>query len=124
YGKYTFSIKMPVNASIIRLVERYPKRPGSGFIAENPQTIVIYEDTETKKVGCLELKNFHSIHQHFGFNYVKKPEAMDKLYRGSSIKKGTILADSPSVDDDGNYMLGIETEVAFMAVPAVIEDGV
>ncbi len=124
YGKYTFSVKMPVNGAIVRVIQRYPKRPGAGCINENPQTIVIYEDVETKQIGCLDMRNFHSIHQQFGFKYVENKTAMDKLFRLNEIKKDTIFKDSPNVDEDGNYMIGIETNVAFLSIPAVIEDGV
>jgi len=124
YGKYTFSTKMPVNASIIRVVERYPRRPGLDCINENPQTVVIFEDADTKQVGFLDIRKYHSIHQQFGFNYSFKQSALDKLYHGNMVKKDTIIADSPNKDDDGNYMPGIETNVAFMSIPAVIEDGI
>ena len=123
FGKYTFSIKMPTDAQIIRSVLKYPPVLGAGGIKENPLTVVIYEDVENKEVGIVNLVRHHVNHQHFGFKYSYKA-AQQKLSNGSYIAKGTIIADSPSVDELGNYRYGIETNVAFMSVPAVIEDGV
>lgn len=124
YGKYTFSIKMPVDAEIIKLVERYPRHMGEGAIAESPETIVIYEDVETKQVGCLTLKRHFSLDKQFGFKYKFNHSALNKLSPGQYVPKGTILADSPCVQPNGEYAYGIEANTAFMSVPAVIEDGV
>ena len=123
FGRFTFNIQMPCNAEIIRVVEKYPRTLGRNAIRENPLTVVIYENVETKEVGILEIPRFHCKHQHFGFKYQFK-RAANRIASGALIPKGTILADSPSVDDLGNYRLGTETEVAFMSVPGVIEDGV
>lgn len=122
YAKYTFSIKMPVNGRIIRVIQRYQETHGAGSIRDNPQTVVIYEDEDTRTIGYIDLVRYHCIHQHFGFRYVYKPGV--NLYKGAFIAKGTIIADSPLVTENGDYKLGTEMNVAFMSVPAVIEDGV
>lgn len=124
FGKFTFNVKFPVNAEIIKVVDKYPRVIGRGAIKENPQTVVVYEDMETKEVGILTIPRFHCKHQHFGFKYKFKPSALSRIMPGANIAKGTIVADSPSVDDLGNYMLGLETNVAFMSIPGIIEDGV
>lgn len=122
YGKYTFSVKMPVDAEIIRIIERYPRTIDAESIGHNPETLVIYEDVETKQVGCISLVDYFSHHQYFGFPYKRKP-AVTKLRAGEFIKGGTILQDSPSVTDQGGYKYGRECNVAFMSHPAVAEDG-
>ena len=124
FGRFTFNIKMPANAEIIRVYEQYPRTIDRNAIRENPRTAVIYEDIETKEVGILMIPRYHCKHQHFGFRYKFKPQAMSRLIPGDHIAKGTILADSPAVDDMGNYSLGLETEVALMSIPGIIEDGV
>lgn len=123
YGKRTYKVVMPVDAEVIKVIERYPSRIGGGF-KENPETVVIYEDFNTKEVGILRLKRYHSLDRQFGFRYKVNKEAMAKLYPGAHIAKGTVLQDSPAVGDEGEYSYGVVANTAFMSVPAVIEDGV
>lgn len=122
FGKYTFSIKMPCDAQIIRRLDRYPRNLSGDSIKENPETLIIYEDVNTKEVGCLSLTRFKSLDRQFGFRYKYKP-VESKLVPGQYVPKGTVIADSPAVTDSGDYMYGIEAETAFMSVPQVIEDG-
>lgn len=123
YGKYTFSVKMPVTATILKVIERYPRTMDVNRIAENPETLVIYEDYDTRVVGCISLTDYYSNHPYFGFRYKRKP-TLKKLRIGEVVEKGTVLLDSPSIDDFGNYCYGVECNVAFMTHPAVSEDGV
>lgn len=123
YAKYTFSTKMPVDGDIIKIIDRYKSKVGTGSIDLNPQTIVIYEDTATKEVGIINITNFCSYHQYFGFQYVPRP-ALEDVKVGASIAGGTILLDSPSVTPDGGYKYGRECNMAFMTHPSVSEDGI
>lgn len=129
FGKYTYSIKVPGDPEkedgieIIKIIERYPNKVGLDSIALNPQTILIYEDSRTKIVGMIELKNFCTNHQYFGFNYVAT-DALHNIRVGSQLKAGTILLDSPSKKSNGAYAPGIELNVAYMTHPAVSEDSV
>ena len=133
YGKYTFSVKMPVDADIIRILERYPRTIGGLSPKQNPETLIIYENSDTKEIGCLNLTEYFTYHPYFGFKYKPTP-ALKKLRVGASIKAGTILLDSPSVvysDNDNcsskesrDYCYGAEMNVAFMSHPSVSEDGI
>ena len=123
FGKYTFSIKMPCDGKILKIIEKYPRSIGRDAIAENPKILIIYEDVYTKEAGMVEIDRFHCEHQYFGFSYVLTEEAK-KLSEGSHVKKGTILADSPTIDKNKNWCYGVETNVVMMSVPAIIEDGV
>lgn len=126
FGKYTFSRKFPVNATILKVLPKYPKTHGEDQIKPNPQNVIIYEDADSpmKEVGVLVLDDFNSVHQHFGFKYKYNQEAISRLSAGSNIGKGTILADSPSVDEMGNYRYGLEANIVFTSIPGVIEDGI
>lgn len=119
----TFNRKMPCNATILKVIQKYPPTIGQGGIKMNPLTLVIYENYDTREIACLELPYYHCMHQHFGFKYKPTPNA-NRLVPMATMAKGTILADSPAVDDDGNYCFGVESEVALMSIPQVIEDGV
>jgi len=123
FGKYTFSIKMPCKAKIIKIIERYPHTAGYNSIQHNPETLLIYEDSETREIGCLNLPEYHTYHPYFGFKY-KPTDALKKIRIGSEIQEGEILLDSPSITNDGHYKFGVDLNVAFMSHPAVSEDGI
>lgn len=123
YGKYTFSKKFNQDVEIIKVIERYPRTMDYNSIAFNPETIIIYEDAETKEVGMMNLTTFCSNHQYFGFDYKRKP-GLDLVKQGASIPKDTILMDSPTLTDKGGYRYGREVNVALMTIPGVAEDGI
>lgn len=124
YGKYTHNIKMPCNAIVIKTIQKFPPTYDTSGQNENPLTIVVYENTDhpLREVGILEIPTYHSLHQYFGFKYVFKP-IMSRLVPGATIQKGTVIADSPSVTENGDYRYGLEAQMALMSIPAVIEDG-
>jgi hypothetical protein len=122
FGKFTFNVKMPVDGRIIKLIQRYPPSYSADAIAHNPQTIVIFEDEITKEVDYISLEDYCSMHPYFGFRYQAR-EAMQKLARGMPIRKGEVFLDSPAVNANGGYGIGLNLNVAFMDHPAVAEDG-
>lgn len=122
-SKYTFSVKMPVDGRIIKVIDRYPRRLDIDSIPENPEVLVIYEDEKTHELGCINIPRHASYHQYFGFKYDIKGEAT-RLFPGNFVPKDTIFADSPSVSENGGYKYGIELNMAFMSHPAVSEDGI
>ncbi len=122
FAQTTFALKIPVDATILAVIPRYPMIAGADSIRENPEYVVIYENFDTKEVGCLVLPRHHSIHKDFGFRYV--PENYDLIAPKQSIKKGTRFGRSPEVDELGNYCYGGEFNVAFMSIPQIAEDGI
>lgn len=125
YAKYTHSIKMPCNATILKIIEKYPKTLGTDNIAENPTYTIIYENTDSpiREIGVLHLERHHCIHQYFGFRYTFRP-IVRELRQGMHIPAGTVLADSPAVTEDGDYKFGVGVNVALLPLPGVIEDGI
>lgn len=122
YGKFTFKVKMPVDAIIIAVIPKYPETIGQNAIASNPMSIVVYENVDNQEICILEIPQYHVAHQYFGFKYAHK-RTLSMLSRGASVPKGTVFADSPSIDDNGDYKFGVEANVAYLSVPGVIEDG-
>lgn len=122
FGKFTFNVKMPVDGRILKVIERYPATYAADAIAHNPQTIVIFEDEVTKEVDYLSLEDYCSMHPYFGFRYDKR-EACGKLARNMPIRKGEVFLDSPAVNTNGGYGIGINFNVCFIDDPAVAEDG-
>jgi hypothetical protein len=125
YGKATFSQGFDRDVEIVKVIPRYPEAGARGYpIKSNPNTVVIFEDYETKEIGVLSLTEFHSTHQHFGFRYKEDREVFERLVPGAHIPAGTKVRHSPNVLPNGNYMFGLETNVLFSSDPAVIEDGI
>lgn len=123
YGKYTFAVRMPCDAQIIRIIPRYQRTMDQDSIASPGEVLVIYENMEDSSIGCLSLPQFYSHHQHFGFRYAPT-EFCKKLHKGMFVPKDTVLLDSPNMSPDGRYRYGIEANVAFMSHPATSEDGI
>jgi DNA-directed RNA polymerase beta subunit len=124
YGKYTFKVEMPCLAEVIKVVPRYRKTYDQNAIQHNPQTIIIYQDIESdsKEVGCLDLRDFYSHHQYLGFPYKQQP-GMRNIHSRATVQKGTVLLDSPNVTEDGGYTPGVEVNVAMMTMDPTSEDG-
>jgi hypothetical protein len=123
FGKYTLNVKAEEDIVVLKTIQRYRETIDKDSIKVNPQTAVIYEEKGTNRIGIMQLQKFCSYHQYFGFQYKEKSPLMS-MYRGSEIPKGTVLLDSPAIDDDGNYMYGAELNIAFMSHPSVSEDGI
>lgn len=123
YGKYTFGIRMPADGVILKVIPRYSASMAMNAIRENPESLVFYEEMDgLRRLGCFSVPTHHMMHQHFGFRYVRNPKV--RLTPGQSIREGTVIADSPKVDSDGDWRYGAEMPVAFMSLPQIIEDGV
>jgi len=123
FGKYTFSVKMPENGLIIKIIHRYPKGIDIDSLPFNPETIVIYESETTKEIDYISIPYFASYHQFFGFKYEFK-DTLSQLRPGAYIAKDTVFADSSSVGENTNYKYGASVNMAFMSLPSVSEDGV
>lgn len=121
YGKTTFSIKMPESGVIERIFHLYPEMHRRGT---NPHSVVVYRSQATGKIGMFELATYGSQHQYFGYKYVKGP-AYHKLVPGSHVNEGEVFLYPEAVDQEsGEYMAGVEVNVAYMSLPAVAEDGI
>ena len=123
FGRATFDVRIPVDAEIIQVIQKFPPTIGAGGIKKNPTTAVVYMDDKTKVFDILEFDHYHCMHQHFGFNYVFTKE-MKRLVKGAHIPANTILAHSPTLDEMGNYRIGLNAKVAMMSMPGIIEDGI
>ncbi len=125
YSKYTFDIKLPCDATILKIIRKYPTGIGADAIRHNPLTTIIYEDFNDphKSIGVLHVPDFASFHQDFGFPYKRRSDVWERLAPGAYIAEGEVLAASPAVRENGQYGMGIEAEAAFMSLPGTIEDG-
>ncbi len=123
FGKYTFNVKMPANGRVIATLERFKTKSISSSFNLNPSVIIIFENLENGEFDYVEVPIYKSYHYMFGFPLKANENIYDKLSVGSIIPKDTIIADSISVDNVGNYCFGTELNIAYMSHPAVAEDG-
>ena len=123
YGKYTMRIEIPCRCKVLNIIKKYPKYLGTHTFKANGETTIIYENLDNGELGCVRIPTYHCNHKALGFEYKINP-IVKNLTPGTLLEAGTVLADSPSVKETGDYHYGIQTNVAFMSVPGIIEDGV
>ena len=121
-GKYTFSIKMPEDGTIVAKIMKYSRGVTEESVDFNPETLVIYQSHATGEFGCFTIPYYCSHDPVFGFKYDIK-SAADKINAGADIPKGTIFADSPAVKGDSHYTYGKMLNLAYMSHPNVGLDG-
>ena len=95
FGKYTFSVKMPADANIIKIVEKYPLGDDVSSIKQNPLTTVIFENLKTNEIDILDIPYYCSYHQYFGFKY-ESQSGLSKLKPKAFVPEGTVFADTPA----------------------------
>ena len=123
-AKGTFSHKFPSKAIVKAVIPRLTSSRFGDSFATNPLDVVIFEDYDTKQLDCIELTKFHVMHQHYGFQFEYEDDVYDKLVPGARFDKDTVIARSPAVTPQGDYMYGLETNVCMISDPAGTEDGV
>lgn len=125
FGTATFAIKFPCDAQIIAVIDKYESTMVQHF-SSCPLKLIIYQDTNTREFGIIEAM-YHSQsvdnrHQNFGYRFSYNTQR--SFNPGDRVAKGTIIADSPSKRPNGDYCYGVESVIAFMGIPGIIEDGV
>lgn len=123
-AKATVKHQFDRDVVILACIPRFNSLVYGESFAINPMDVVIFEDYETRQMDMIELPRFHVMHQHYGFRYDFDEEVYNKLTKGTRFPKGTVIAKSPNVTEDGDYMYGLETNVCRLSLPDVIEDGV
>lgn len=127
YGKYTFNVRMPESGEVTAIYDRYPEY--SLRSKEKPGKLIVYRGKATGArgqgkayYGCFTMTDFHSLHQYFGFNFRRRPEA-DYIHVGAYLDKGTVFMESPNLDENGNYRIGCNVDVYYSSHHGGIEDG-
>jgi len=136
YGEQTFKITAPCDLLVYRILKRFNTHGlGLNTVKENPETYVIYERKSDKRpgdqlsnvFGIFKIPTYHTRNHALGFKYVLNERNYNLLFAGAGepvyIRKGTIFAHSPSLTDNGDYKYGRLTNVAYMAIPEVEQDG-
>jgi hypothetical protein len=126
FAKGTFSHTFPTDCVVLAVIPRFQGEKFGEDFALNPKDIVIYEDYRTEQLGFVELTKFHVMHQHYGFEFKFREELYERLKteHRPKFKAGTVIATSPAITDDGDYMSCMEVNVIRMSDPAVTEDAI
>jgi DNA-directed RNA polymerase beta subunit len=125
YAEHTFDIRLPEDVQILHILRKYPTGVGHDSIRMNPVTTIIYEhyNDPYKTIGVLQVPEFISMHQDFGYRLQRNRAAWEQMHVGALIAKDTVLANSTAVKANGLYGMGVNLNAVFMAVPGTIEDG-
>lgn len=121
FGEYTDSIRMPTDGSVVKVIFR---RPANGMTSRNItlEKTIVFRDVATGCYDCVTIPIYCCNHQQLGFDY-KQTNVAKEISKGLNLAEGTILADSPSIDEHGNYKFGINGKIAFMSLNNVAQDG-
>lgn len=119
---FTFKVEMPVDGIVKSIHRKYEPGLGYNSIRGNPKTTIIYQNNDDYTFDYIDVVEFDVRHPTFTSRYIINP-LVGRLRPGSCIKAGTILAHSPNVKEGEIYATGMEASVAYLSVPAVIEDG-
>lgn len=125
YGKATFTTKVERHAEVIAIIPFYnEKQIGLDTIKRNPEEIVILEYQDDGEIDYVSLKEYFTNHQYFGFKF-KGTDAVKRMHsKRYPIAAGTVLQDSPSKTEDGNYNFGIMLNAMYATFPEAAEDGI
>ena len=123
FGDNTFSKKLKHDSRILSVIKRYN---GVDVNQVNYTTglLVLFEDLVTNEIDYIEVPNYFSLHQYFGFEYVWNNDILNNLTKNTVLKADTVLADSPTVTTNKGYKYGFNANVALMTIPEVSEDPV
>lgn len=123
-AKYTFAVRSDSDMEVIAVISKYRVGLGKNAIKQNPLKTVIVYDIENKQYDIIDIPTYRSEHNNFGWEYKPNEKAINRLTEGSSIKRGTILADSPGVMEDGRYVCSRLTNVISISDLYSTEDGI
>lgn len=125
FGEYTFDVKFPVDCVILHVIRKFPTSGMGSTIRRNPVTTVVFEHfyDKHKTKDVLHIADYCSLHQDFGFKLEKNKAVMDNLVPGQMFSKGTVIARTRAVRDDGMWGAGVNMNAVFMSAPGTIEDG-
>lgn len=120
FGKYVNDVRVEHECVVKAVVPKY-KEYG---INEPPVYTVFIEYEEDGKIviDYIDVDTFKSSHTFFGYKLKLTDEMLNMQYN-TPLAKDTILAQTDSYGDEGDYRYGLNANVAFMSHPSVSEDG-
>lgn len=124
FAKGCWYLEFDDDVTIIDIIPQYSSRVYGERFDLNPMDVVIFEKASTGQLDCISLPRYHSMHMQYGFSYVYDEEVYSSIQKGARFKKGTKVARSPGVTEDGEWMAGRQVNIAVVTHAAGIEDGI
>lgn len=127
YGRYTHKVKFENNSIVLKVIQKYPSMLRmNNNIRSNPLTVVVYEnaDSDIREVDIKKIPSYHCLNPQFGFDFKPHTRYGEYIRTEGMIPAGTVIVDSPAIDEDGNYRNGVQAKVAYTSSAGGIEDGI
>lgn len=124
FARGAWDVRIKDDCTVVKVIPRFSRRTYGIDFELNPLDIVIVEREEDGVLDYISIPRYHCMHQQYGFAYDYVDENYSRLASNKRFRKNTIIAKSPAVTDDGEWMGGREVNVLQMSHPAGIEDGI
>lgn len=118
-GKYINDVRSEHDCIVKAIIPKYREY---GVTAPIYTVLVEYEEDGELYLDYIDVETYRSSHGFFGYELKPTDEFMNLGYN-DPLPKGTILAKTSSLHEDGSYKYGLNVNVAFMSHPSVAEDG-
>lgn len=123
FGQNTFFKKVEKeDFKVIKVIPRYRGISGDS-VSRRVYYSIIGQYVESGEYDVLEIPYYNQVHIEFGFQYKWDEDLLEKLQPGMIIQKDTILADSPLVEENSGYKLGVNANLCLVTLPETAEDG-
>jgi hypothetical protein len=122
-GDYYFDpTRRKSEAQLIDVIPKFEIGFSSSHISECPSKTVILLTPEG--IDCIEIKNHEQLYSGFGYKNKISPDAIYlNTDEGSFIPKDMKFAEPPN-HIEGVHCLGVNAQVAYMAIPHVVQDAI
>lgn len=95
YSKYTTSDRIPFDARVVQVIDRYPRGMTENSLQFNPEKLVVICNDATGLYDVVPVKHYQSLHQYFGYKN-KLSDKLDTITSNSRLAKDTVLGDTPA----------------------------
>jgi len=115
FGKYSDSVqKSEANYKIIDIISKYLLHPRHCYY-------YVVQNLLTGVYDVIEVNHFIKYSETHGF--LKQPTVSDALVPGAIIPENTLLSKTSSMDEYGNYKMGVRANMCYISIPETEEDG-
>lgn len=122
-AEHTFRIEVERDAHVICMLKRYTSilSDSDSCVAEH---VLIVQYRDNLELDIISVPRYHKVHYKFGFKYKLNKDVFVSNIQNMTIPGGTVIADSPTVNDEGDYCFGVPANTLYAHVPEVTGDGV
>lgn len=122
-AKYTTSIKIESNATIVAVIPKYRTGVGAWSIGHNSHKTVIFFDEDKGELDCIAIEEFTKTHDLFAHK-LNIESITRQLRPGYTVDADTFLAKTPTITPQGLYTQTVNANIAYLSHPSCIEDGI